>query len=233
NIVSEPFDCPELEANFGSACDDGDASTSLDTVNEDCVCAGIPIPDNDEACNATNLFCNETLTGVSFLGATPSYEDDCFQPGNGDIWFSFTTQIGEAYSIDISGNGPSSTALTSSLFAGDDCTSLDTLLTCNTFAIGYIFGEADTIQTYYVRVRAYSNAQSVDITLQCGTPPANGDCSTAEEVSCFETYTGSTLAAPDLGTDLTFCGVSSFQEPDADNGGNWYTYTPDQDITAT
>src|SRR5690606_11371979 len=37
----------------------------------------------------------------------------------------------------------------------------------------------------------------------------------------------------DFGTDLAFCGVTASQEPDETNGGNWYTYTPAQDVTAT
>ncbi|NEN25918.1 hypothetical protein G3O08_20715, partial [Cryomorpha ignava] len=42
NCASE-FDCPDLEANFGDACDDGDDMTENDTVGTDCQCAGTPI----------------------------------------------------------------------------------------------------------------------------------------------------------------------------------------------
>ncbi|MDO5656560.1 MAG: pre-peptidase C-terminal domain-containing protein [Flavobacteriaceae bacterium] len=38
------FDCPELGANIGDACDDGDANTENDVITEDCECAGTPIP---------------------------------------------------------------------------------------------------------------------------------------------------------------------------------------------
>src|SRR5690554_2059624 len=37
------YDCPELEADFGDACDDGDDSTENDAINEDCECVGTPI----------------------------------------------------------------------------------------------------------------------------------------------------------------------------------------------
>ncbi len=36
------WDCPEYEANIGSACDDGDDTTYDETLNEDCECIGIP-----------------------------------------------------------------------------------------------------------------------------------------------------------------------------------------------
>ncbi|MDO5655192.1 MAG: T9SS type A sorting domain-containing protein [Flavobacteriaceae bacterium] len=42
--VAPEFDCPELEANFGDACNDGDASTENDMITENCECAGTPIP---------------------------------------------------------------------------------------------------------------------------------------------------------------------------------------------
>ncbi len=38
-----PFDCPDLSANFGDDCDDGDVSTENDTVGTDCVCSGTPV----------------------------------------------------------------------------------------------------------------------------------------------------------------------------------------------
>ncbi len=37
------FDCEDLEANIGDACDDGDADTENDVVTEDCGCEGTPI----------------------------------------------------------------------------------------------------------------------------------------------------------------------------------------------
>src|SRR5690606_2058304 len=37
------FDCPALEANIGDACDDENADTENDTINEDCECVGTPI----------------------------------------------------------------------------------------------------------------------------------------------------------------------------------------------
>ena len=45
-IVIE-FDCPELEADFGDACDDGDATTENDVINENCECEGTPVQTSD------------------------------------------------------------------------------------------------------------------------------------------------------------------------------------------
>src|SRR5690606_14666152 len=43
NVSAATFDCPELEANYGSPCDDGNPNTVNDTVNENCECVGIPV----------------------------------------------------------------------------------------------------------------------------------------------------------------------------------------------
>jgi hypothetical protein len=37
------FDCPDLLANIGDACDDGDPGTENDAIQADCSCAGTPI----------------------------------------------------------------------------------------------------------------------------------------------------------------------------------------------
>lgn len=37
------FDCEELMANIGDACDDGNANTENDVISADCVCAGTPV----------------------------------------------------------------------------------------------------------------------------------------------------------------------------------------------
>ena len=43
-VLSEPtFDCPDLQANIGDACDDGDENTENDTVNDNCECVGTVI----------------------------------------------------------------------------------------------------------------------------------------------------------------------------------------------
>ena len=39
----QTFDCPELEADFGDACDDSNEMTENDMINENCECVGTPI----------------------------------------------------------------------------------------------------------------------------------------------------------------------------------------------
>ncbi len=40
SIVEFGYDCPDLLADFGDACDDGDPNTNNDRIGEDCSCAG-------------------------------------------------------------------------------------------------------------------------------------------------------------------------------------------------
>jgi len=41
--TAEEFQCPELNANVGDVCDDGDTQTINDIIDANCVCAGISI----------------------------------------------------------------------------------------------------------------------------------------------------------------------------------------------
>ncbi|MFN2422857.1 MAG: fasciclin domain-containing protein [Cryomorphaceae bacterium] len=43
-LSEEQADCPDLNANIGTACDDGDSSTINDVITEDCECVGQPLP---------------------------------------------------------------------------------------------------------------------------------------------------------------------------------------------
>jgi hypothetical protein len=56
--VGEPFDCPDLQANIGDECDDGQANTENDVVNSECECVGNfvcapPFPAVDEGSIST------------------------------------------------------------------------------------------------------------------------------------------------------------------------------------
>jgi hypothetical protein len=42
NVDCNTFDCPQINANIGDACDDGIPGTFNDTVQEDCTCVGTP-----------------------------------------------------------------------------------------------------------------------------------------------------------------------------------------------
>ncbi len=82
----EVFDCPELEANFGDACDDGDDMTENDTVGTDCQCVGTPIvfdcPDLEanfgDACNDGNDETgNDMINENCECEGTPIVVPDC------------------------------------------------------------------------------------------------------------------------------------------------------------
>ncbi|MCP4121125.1 MAG: hypothetical protein GY751_05180 [Bacteroidetes bacterium] len=42
NCVDQTWDCPNLQANIGQSCDDGNPGTTGDTVQDDCTCQGSP-----------------------------------------------------------------------------------------------------------------------------------------------------------------------------------------------
>lgn len=48
--VCVQYDCPALSANYGDACNDFDADTVSDEIQNDCSCAGsVPTCDNGSA----------------------------------------------------------------------------------------------------------------------------------------------------------------------------------------
>lgn len=161
--VAGTFDCSVLEANIGESCDDGDANTVNDTVNEDCECAGVPMAANDEACLATALACGgETLT-QSLIGASSSLDDDCFGSGTSDVWFNFTTDGSQIVTVgEVSGFDA-----VVQLFTGDDCENLIEAGACKDGPENFTITEAGT---YYFRVRPYYSSGdegTISVNLTC------------------------------------------------------------------
>src|SRR5690554_120033 len=151
-ISETVFDCPELNANIGASCDDGDDNTVQDTLNENCECVGIPLPENDVACAATTIECNEGIT-ATLIGATASIVDDCSGTGSSDLWFTFVhdgTQI-----LTISESSTFDAII--QLFVGDDCENLEEAGACQDFPESFEIRESGT---YYLRVRPYSSASN-------------------------------------------------------------------------
>ncbi len=62
-IEESLFDCPQLEANIGDSCDDGDPGTFDEVINEDCVCVGTPY-DCPEAQANIGDSCDDVPFGV-------------------------------------------------------------------------------------------------------------------------------------------------------------------------
>ena len=94
-------DCPDLEANFGDPCDDGNAATEDDLVTSECVCAGTyPTPANDLIENAQvlpnieTINCNGGEVNGTTLGANNelgAFECDPLNDTVPDVYYTFNS----------------------------------------------------------------------------------------------------------------------------------------------
>ncbi len=71
------FQCPYLQADYGSSCDDGNDLTENDALNDECVCLGTPIPDCPDLSANIGDACNDGNTNT--LGDIVT--DDCICMG--------------------------------------------------------------------------------------------------------------------------------------------------------
>ena len=91
NECEEEFDCPDLSANIGDTCDDGDDMTENDVINENCVCAGIAIivvydcddlmANIGDACDDGNSMTENDMVNEDCICAGTQIEFDCPQWG--------------------------------------------------------------------------------------------------------------------------------------------------------
>lgn len=105
----EVNDCPDLEANFGDPCDDGNAATENDIITPDCICAGTySTPANDLIENATQLplndwnACNDNPIMGTTLGANNelgTFECDSANDSLPDVFYTFNS--GDFIYVDI------------------------------------------------------------------------------------------------------------------------------------
>ena len=106
SITTSPIvgflDCPDLSANFGDACNDGDSATINDVVNTDCICKGTyPAPANDLYENAEELVmvhdwddCATNIVYGTTLGATDDmgpFECDSVGGPWPDVFYTFNS----------------------------------------------------------------------------------------------------------------------------------------------
>ncbi len=158
------YDCPALEANFGDPCDDGDANTVNDEINENCECAGIPMATNDEACTATKLTCGATVM-QSFAGATMSVDDDCYGSSSADVWFRFDCDGSQNFTVAEGGDVYFDAVV--QLYKGTNCNNLTEMSDCQDSPESFTVTEPGR---YYFRIRPYSESgESVlaTVTLTC------------------------------------------------------------------
>ncbi|NEN25848.1 hypothetical protein G3O08_20365, partial [Cryomorpha ignava] len=187
NCGSE-FDCPDLEANFGDACDDQDETTENDEIGNDCLCAGTPIPDvpeNDLCADAIAVVCGETASGTT-LGATANTSIPFCGTGLTSapgVWYSLSDFSGIVSVTTCSEGGPAfDTKL--GVFSGscdalvcvggdDDASSTETDLDCTigTATVNrasFVEFEASADETYYIYVTGFSSAAgNFDLTVSC------------------------------------------------------------------
>ena len=93
------LDCPDLFANIGDGCNDGDDTSENDTVGDDCVCAGTPIittTENDLCADAAAIACGDVVAGTT-LNATTEDLEFCGTSLNtsGGVWYTFVGTGGE------------------------------------------------------------------------------------------------------------------------------------------
>jgi len=165
NINIAGFDCPELEADFGDTCDDGDPLTTGDVITQECECAGTPAPENNLICNAEPISCDADAVGTTIAASF----DDVGLCGTSNtapgVWYEFTPDNDAVASFSTCNQADFDTKI--SVFTAASC---EDILVCvagldDTFpdCIGNttLLTDVDVIagQTYFVLVHGFSAAQ--------------------------------------------------------------------------
>lgn len=103
------YDCPDLSANIGDACNDGNPNTINDAISADCECVGetLPVPENDLCSNASNLDVNlpgqcpgNAVEGTTLGSSNEGVVTGC-EPENQDVFYSFNTGSFNTISIGL------------------------------------------------------------------------------------------------------------------------------------
>ena len=201
-------DCPD-GSNIGDACDDGDPSTSGETVQADCSCGGgVLAPGNDNCANAVSLDCDQPVDGTT-VGATTStgLNDLC----NGftstsaeDVWYSFEADGTSDYTITVDTNAATASSLLDAVifvYSGSCNDLVEIACADDNFAFGVFTGESLTLAapaagTYYARVYNWNlGGELFTITLTCeGDEPfvcGETPLDDVDETSLSTTFTGS------------------------------------------
>ena len=171
NVTTEiVWDCPALEANFGSPCDDGNPDTLNDAVNENCECEGIIPPAGSLCESAIELLCNAEPSTYSSVGSIATNTTSCYM-GNNGLWFSF-----EGTGGDVTINSSATFDHEMSIQTGS-CDNLSSIA-CIDDSIGaesYTIESTVANQMYYVYVAHFSGSSTttgdITISIECATPP--------------------------------------------------------------
>ncbi len=170
-LTCADYDCPLIGANFGDACDDGDASTFNDQIGTDCECAGVLPAEGSVCANALPVECNADPATFSSAASNAINSTSCAM-GNNGLWFSFMGTGG-----DITVNSTATFDHEMSINTGV-CDALvnvgckDGSTGAETYTIlGSVNG-----QMYYVYIAHWNSSNTttgnITISLVCATPPA-------------------------------------------------------------
>jgi len=241
-------DCPD--GNIGDSCDDGDENTVGDVIGEDCVCAGTPIPANDNCGGATALVCGDSLAGTT-EGATPftNSPSGCGFSATAqlDVWYSFEANGTDDYTVSVAG-GPSFDAVLY-VYSGACEGLVEVGCADNSFTAGVETVEllAPAAGVYFVQFYDFSGFDTYSVSLNCvenqdcpdgniGDPCDDGDPLTeGETIQADCSCGGGTVTPPENDN----CNGTLTDNVEVDGGApfvNGYTYnffTVGDEVTAT
>ena len=224
------FDCPDILANFGDACDDGNPLTLNDKVNTSCECVGQSNNDNCE--NAIAVAIGETgIVGDNTNASPDGPAMDCAfgnDPIQSDVWFSFVApEDGNLIIQTIAIQG--SAMIDTQVQILDGCGG--NIIACNEDSIpGYdsyfsyitlACGEYTPGHTYYIQVDGW-NGNVGEFKLSVTSVPCNDDCNFAIPLQCGQSISGSTFGATSSGLDTECGGFASWNALDV-----WYSFEAD------
>lgn len=97
NVQGDAHDCPNLSANFGDVCDDGNVATQNDIITADCICAGTytsPANDSIENAQELSIFMGDTMILGTTLGAHDElgpFECDSLNGPWPDVFYTYNS----------------------------------------------------------------------------------------------------------------------------------------------
>ena len=178
NIVETAFDCPELNANIGDPCDDGDSTTANDVINGDCECEGeattpggvcgnplviteLPYTTTDNTENYGDYYGASDVPPLA-LGAVGSPSSSYL---NGDeVVYSYTPDADEVINISVTDHGSWAGVF---VFTGCPFESTVGGHTNSSASVELLVEElpVETGVTYYIVISTFAAPQSTDYTL--------------------------------------------------------------------
>ena len=220
--------CPD-GSNPGDACDDGDPTTGLDTVQEDCTCAGIPLQENDDACGALAVNCGDIISG-STVGALADDVPFCGTSNGtgGGLWYLFTPVNSGVGTASLCGSNFDTKIR---VFSGD-CQTLvcvggndDNFTACGSGNNSHLEFTYTAGESYYILIHGFSAAQgnfNFELTCEDENGP-NPGCEDATFIAAQPEFVMSEIP-------VSIAGLQSSGATQCQNAGNpqvdqWFSFT--------